>query len=383
MENRQDGASHVVPISWKIIPVLILSWVPWAGADVGFDATCRSSLASAQTACTTGDLEAGSDNPQAGRELVNRLQRIQQTVSGMKSCNNQAVRHLYMAAQSRALAQLSFMKAKACSRSILLCQGVCGRAEMDLSTIQGIYEDYRFTDRAREAQKRKTAAADNSSRCGGFQAQVQQARSQEMSEQTNERDNMSSYQNLAINAKADVGEPAPGAADANASCNVDLSLVGDVLRGDVAKQESTQTGVLSLDSGTQTPRGGPSFDELPGGAKRPANRAANVAGSAAGSRGGSGSEATISKGGFAFQSTGTEILGRASSPSQLPAAESTRRPYAIVQGRGPASTNGLGSVQGFRHRPELADGVTSATGLSLFEKVSRRYRLEIGNLISD
>ena len=336
--------------------------------------TCLADAETARLACTTTDTVAGM--PDGGAQMNQLLAQVKAgnaqvgtTGSAQSSqCSNQAD-------VSQKLSAVSALKAQACTSAFSQCSSSCTQKS---GGHQALADMYNLIGDSQNSQKQKTIAdslSSNSALCTSYQANASQAGQQAVGLLQNAGINQS-----CLSATKQAGADTAGTVDVGGE---GAAGVGAVKLGNGA---AMPIGAVSLGSADDGGSGGGGGGSIGGSGQGSVGGAQLASASGQPGSGGAGGNSSGARLGGATQNNSAAGLG-GKSAGDLRAAKSALN----GGGLGASVVNGRGGL-GYADRADpsrglstdaVSSGVTGATGPSLWEKVSRRYKLQQGTLINE
>lgn len=357
--------------------VLILTVI--MGMKIAHGATpssgCALAESTARTACTSNDPLIGTDDPAGVLADLSEITKRGEATRNAASCPTMAARHLNQARLSNALAKVAEAKAKACQKAMNSCRQVCQESNGDADQVTRIFQEAGLDDLAADVSRLAQGDQRNGQACEGFTANVSQATRQADSARNDARSNLRSLEQ--VSTRSSSSSDAGGATTGSSSdCKFDLNDVADLRQQLGAPDDRAQDG--------QSPAPVANINESNGG-RRPSSTVADS------ERGRAVEMTTLDNPSAAMQSGN---LPRGDMNAELndvrQAGFVVDMPRAGPTGGGTSPSGGGRSSRFDVSERRLGgfsrssfDGVTPALGPSLFEKVSRRYQLQAGNLVTD
>ena len=353
------------------------------------DPTCLALAEQARLACTTTDTVAGM-GANAGT-IANLISQVKQGNSQVGTTGaTQASQCSNQSDISSKMAAISALKAQACSTALGSCQTTCGYSAQMMSGFANAYSTGGESGPAQSASSLASTFSSNNNTCGGYQSNVAQASQQASQMLANAGVNQS-----CLAATQQTGADTMGVADAGAE---HAAGVGAVKLGNGAPMP---IGSVTLGSADDGGSGGGSGRSSAGGSPNGIGAVQLGDGGASGGSDGSG-VAPPGSGAEAYY-RGVASTGSGGGPNGAGAAgagqgavgangNGTNRvggnKMIIVGQRGGMPITGVsaeanrGNMNGVSN-VGVADGVTSASGPSLFEKVTRQYRRQKDFIVED
>ena len=383
-----------------VLAGLISTFTSFAMGDIDGDLACQAEAETARLACTTADGRAGMSPAQA-RRLDELKREAARTNDDEASLKGQSTQYENRRNNNSAMAELSDMKAQACMSTLTLCSGSCGYSEgrhakkaMAASVI-GISGLFQLHDGHRSNR------AASRSVCDGYKDNV--ARALDQARRLRENVAVNTKGHLATSA-SHLGEGSVesrgGDSTANAGCMAPGGGLHDSCknfrRNEVANGDSDDrrsgkfkpkgfsdaewASSSSSEAGSSDQRGGLGTT----------GSSVNGAGRSAGDSARIGSSEREANRGSAPASGGRDPAS-AESKTHLAGAkkprENARAPSAGSSRTGAADdisdSNGADSRSPSGMSLEPRDGITGPMGLSIFQKVSRRYQIVRPEMIPD
>jgi hypothetical protein len=341
---------------------------------------CVADAEVARKACTTTDTSAGTtDGGAQMNQLSSGASQSNSSVSTIGS--TQAAQLANQQALSQQLAQLASLKADACMNAMADCQLSCSNSAGFYKKLSQIYTNLGDSGQAQEASQSASGFGSSSGTCAGYSSNIQAA-----SVQASQM-----MQNAGINqtGTADTSAVPSATADGGGSGSsggggTDIGFGAKL--GDGGSSDASQFGNASSDD---SGAGG-----VAGGSTRLASASAPDASAITGDQ-----QTDSVSGADASGASNSGDRNIASTPAGASASGKAQTGSAGARGRRLLNT-AINSIRGFRpwdkhsrsqeERRGLGrmslqpvDGITGPMGPTIFEKVSRRYKLEAGELFND
>ena len=375
---------------------------------------CHQKAQVAQRGCGPTDREAGMEDPEKIKQLMNDIKNYEDFVQKTAACGRIPAHFENQAAMASAVAQLSDAKAKACQTTYTQCQDQCVDAAKRDEAAAEVYNIIKLPDQAAEAQNQAQQSRRADSTCGGYQAQVSEFQNQAAKARQDEQASKVGLQKSMQENPVASGGPNPECASsqvAHSGASRPSSAMGGV--GAPAASSRTNENLVSA-SQSLTQRPISSTSDSPGDSshsltQRGISSAVNSP-TVTGSRGSIHRPADSAQVGGGAKSGASGRRSPASTPeddepppsASLRAAMRHFRELAAVKGeinvqsaRQQAVGPSIIGSQAMAVKPPPAraaggytpssfpDGITPALGPTLFQKVSSQYRKQIPKLKMD
>lgn len=359
---------HHFSISLIFLPVVLL------GTDlaVAREVNCTRDAEEARRACTSKDAAAGtSDGGSEMNRLTSELNGNNQQVSQFSESQSAQFQNQRQAMLR--IADLSRQKAQACVSAMAQCMASCSNVASFYKHLGKVYSQIGDAAGESEVSSQSDAASEQKETCRAYSENVRRA-SEQMAQ-------ANAAANTNGTGHSDTKSDAQGAAGASsAAANADRDFAQ---RGEATDSRSALGGATSAASSAGSGFSEASGGASPGGAQSQPMSAASTSSlplitspTQSDVRPGVGAPL---KRGVDSRRTGGETGGAtgaaAISGATAGLAGATRAPASLLLRKFPGKAS--------RAVAAGPDGVTGATGPSLFEKISHQYRLQAGTMIQE